>query len=115
MWSFFRECNCQYVKIVKRFRTVKSANVTVEAYQQPDVVSEPNISFRTYILVCIVMRRGCACLTRQILDEMTGFIETFYTPLGTMGHYSAIVDLHTLQFTVTNFSVFTSRILATDL
>jgi hypothetical protein len=31
--------------------------------------------------------------------------------------YSAIADLHTLQFTVTNtpgFSVFTSRILATD-
>jgi hypothetical protein len=41
-----------------------------------------------------------------------------YTPLGTAGNYNAIADLHTLQFTVTHalgFSVFTSRILATDL
>jgi hypothetical protein len=40
-----------------------------------------------------------------------------YTVLGTIGNYSAIADLHTLQLTVTHsldFSVFTSRILATD-
>jgi hypothetical protein len=49
---------------------------------------------------------------------MIGFIDTLYTPLGTTGIYSAIADLHALQFTVTHalgFSVFTSRILATAL
>jgi hypothetical protein len=40
-----------------------------------------------------------------------------YTPLATINNYGATADLHTLQFTVTHtlgFSVFTSRILATD-
>jgi hypothetical protein len=49
---------------------------------------------------------------------MIVFIDTLFTQLGTTGNYSAIADLHTLQFTVTHalgFSVFTSRILATDL
>jgi hypothetical protein len=49
---------------------------------------------------------------------MIGFIHTFYTQLGTTGNYSAIIHLRNLQFTVTHalgFSVFTSRILATDL
>jgi hypothetical protein len=49
---------------------------------------------------------------------MIGCIDTLYTPLGTTGNYSAITDLHTLLFTLTHalgFSVFTSRILATDL
>jgi hypothetical protein len=52
---------------------------------------------------------------------MFGFIDTLYTLLGTTGNYSAVADLHTLQFTVTHththtlgISVFTSRILATD-
>jgi hypothetical protein len=53
-----------------------------------------------------------------VLDWMVGFIAPYsFTPLGTTGNYSAIADLHTLQFTVTHalgFSVFTS-ILATDL
>jgi hypothetical protein len=55
---------------------------------------------------------------RRVLDWIIGFIDTLYTHFGTTGNYSAIVDLHTLQFTVTHslgFSVFTSRILATDL
>jgi hypothetical protein len=42
---------------------------------------------------------------------------TLHTVLGTAGIYSAIADLHTLQFTITHtlgFSVFTSRMLATD-
>jgi hypothetical protein len=48
---------------------------------------------------------------------MIGFINTLYTQLGTTGNYSAIADLRTSQFTVARaqgFSVFTSRILATD-
>jgi hypothetical protein len=49
---------------------------------------------------------------------MIGFIDTLYTQLGTTDNYSAIADLHTLPFIVTHalgFSVFISRILATDL
>jgi hypothetical protein len=54
---------------------------------------------------------------RRVLDWRIGFIDTLYTPFGTTDNYSAIADLRTLQFTVTHalgFSVFTSRILATD-
>jgi hypothetical protein len=54
---------------------------------------------------------------RRLLDWMTGFIDTLYTPLGTAGNYSAVAILYTLQFTVAHalgFSVSTSRILATD-
>jgi hypothetical protein len=61
---------------------------------------------------------GCAWLIRRVLERMIGFIDTLLTQLETTGNYSAIGDLHTLQFTVAytlGFSVFTSRILATDL
>jgi hypothetical protein len=47
-----------------------------------------------------------------------GFIDTLLTQLGTTGNYSAIADIHTLQFKVTHalgFSDFSSRILAKDL
>jgi hypothetical protein len=46
-----------------------------------------------------------------------GFIDTSYIHLGTTDNYSAIADLHTLQFAFTHalgISVFISRILATD-
>jgi hypothetical protein len=49
---------------------------------------------------------------------MIGFIDTLYTPFITTINYGAIANLHTLQFTFAHkvlFSVFTSRILATDL
>jgi hypothetical protein len=55
---------------------------------------------------------------RRGLDRMIGFIGTLYVSLRSTLKYSAIADLHTLQFTVTHTlvsSVFTSRILATDL
>jgi hypothetical protein len=54
----------------------------------------------------------------EVLDWMIGFIDTLFTQIETTDNYSALADLHTLQFTVIHalgFSVFTSRILATDL
>jgi hypothetical protein len=51
-----------------------------------------------------------------VLDLMIGF-DTLHKVLGTTGDYSAISDLHTLDFALTHaqgFSVFTSRIMATD-
>jgi hypothetical protein len=57
----------------------------------------------------------CAWLIRRVLDWMIGFL--IHTILY-YWQYSAIADLQNLQFTVTQalgFSVFTSRILATDL
>jgi hypothetical protein len=48
---------------------------------------------------------------------MDGILDLL-TLLGTTGNYSAVADLHTLQFTVTHtlgFLVFTSCIQATDL
>jgi hypothetical protein len=59
-----------------------------------------------------------AWLIDGVLDWMIGFVDFLYTPLGTTRNYSTIADLYTLQFTVTHtlvFSVFSSRILATDL
>jgi hypothetical protein len=56
---------------------------------------------------------------RRVLDWMIGFIApNTVTQLGTTGNYSAVAIIQTLQFTVTHalgFSVFTSRVLATDL
>jgi hypothetical protein len=55
---------------------------------------------------------------RRTLVWMIGFIDTLYIKLWTTGNYSAIADIHPIQFTVAHalwFSVFTSRILATDL
>jgi hypothetical protein len=52
-----------------------------------------------------------------VLDWMIGLLHLIRSQLGTTGNYSAVADLHTLQSTVTHalgFSVFTSRILATD-
>jgi hypothetical protein len=58
----------------------------------------------------------------RVRDLKTGFGLNdriyWHTVLWTTDNYSAIADLHTSQFTVTHalgFSVFTSRILATDL
>jgi hypothetical protein len=57
------------------------------------------------------------CVTyRRVLDWMIVFIALIHSTRN-YKKYSAIADLHTLQFTVTHtvrFSVFTSPILATD-
>jgi hypothetical protein len=54
-----------------------------------------------------------------VWDWSIGFIASYtFTQLGDYRQYSIVADLYTLQFTVTHalgFSVFTSRILATDL
>jgi hypothetical protein len=60
----------------------------------------------------------CAWLIRRVLVLVIEFIDTFYKQLRTTGSYSSNADLDTLQITVTHeleLSVFTSRILATDL
>jgi hypothetical protein len=74
----------------------------------------PLVDWQIHIIPCM----GLCVTYRRVLDWMIGFIDTLYTQLGTTGNYSAIADPHTLQFTVTHtlgFSVFTSRILVTDL
>jgi hypothetical protein len=61
---------------------------------------------------------GSEWLIGRVLDWMIRFIDTLYIQIGITSNYSAIADLHTLQFTVSHalgFSVFTSRNLATDL
>jgi hypothetical protein len=53
-----------------------------------------------------------------VLVWIIGFIDTLSTVLRTRGNYSAMADLHTLDFTdaqALGFSVVISRILATDL
>jgi hypothetical protein len=67
------------------------------------------------IVTCQV---ACLWFTRQALNCINWFIAPgTVTQLETTGSYSAIPILHIFQFTVTHalgFSVFTSRILATD-
>jgi hypothetical protein len=63
------------------------------------------------------MSRLWVCDRRLGLDWMIGFIDTLHTRLRTIGNYSAASNLRTLQFTIIHeieFSVFTSRIVATD-
>jgi hypothetical protein len=55
---------------------------------------------------------------RRVLDFIIGVIAPYKFKTWDCRQYSAIADLHTLQFAVTHalgFSVFTSRIPATDL
>jgi hypothetical protein len=57
------------------------------------------------------------CVIRQVLYWMIGFIETYAFTTRDYRFYSAIADLHTLQFTVAHalgFSVLTNRVLATN-
>jgi hypothetical protein len=52
------------------------------------------------------------------VDQMIGFIGTYVTISLNYNYYSAIADLHKLQFTVTQaigFSVFITRLLVTEL
>jgi hypothetical protein len=64
------------------------------------------------IVTCWGLR---AWYIRRVLDWIH---YTLYIHLGTSGKYSSIAELHNLPFTITHalgFSVFTSRILATNL
>jgi hypothetical protein len=87
-------------------------------YDQIEPIHLPQ-SVVTYLFTPCILSRVWVCRTyRRVLNWMIGFINSLYMQLGTTGKYSAIADLHTLQFTVTHtpgFSVFTGRILVTDL
>jgi hypothetical protein len=53
----------------------------------------------------------------KVLDRMIAFIGTLVTNSLNHTYYSALANLHSLHFTVAHalrFSVFTSRLLATD-
>jgi hypothetical protein len=59
-----------------------------------------------------------ASLIRRVLDWMIGIIDTLFTRLEITGNYTAVAGLRTSQFIFTHalgFSVFISRIVATDL
>jgi hypothetical protein len=54
---------------------------------------------------------GLRMTYKWVLDWMIGFIDTLFTQLVATGNYSAIADIHTLQFIVTHalgFSVVSS-------
>jgi hypothetical protein len=56
-------------------------------------------------------------ISAWLIDGSRIGFDALYTLLETKGNYSAVADLHILQFTAAHtlvFSVFTSRILATD-
>jgi hypothetical protein len=77
-----------------------------------------NIIIRLFLYSVAIWGGGGAWITTRLLDWIIGFIDTLYIQLGTTGNYTANTNLHTLQFTVTHaleFSVFNSRIMATDL
>jgi hypothetical protein len=76
-------------------------------------------SKQMHTLLYILLRwYGCFCVTyRRVLDWMIVIVHTLYTVIGATGNYSAIAILHTSKFPVAHtlgFSVYTSRILATD-
>jgi hypothetical protein len=89
-----------------------------ERYASFDLYSSLGPLFRSICMYNIVTCGGLCVTYRRVLNWMIEFIYIFFTQLGTTGNFIIIVDLHTLQFTVTHavgFSVFTSHILATDL
>jgi hypothetical protein len=74
--------------------------------------------YSRYPFNTVKCRRFALDLQDGFWKRMIGFIDTLYIQLGTTDSYSAIANLHTLMLTVTHalgISVFTSRILATDL
>jgi hypothetical protein len=86
--------------------------VTVENILQS--IFEAKIQSNLFnIFIC----RGMRVNYKTFLNWMTGFIDLLHIELGIKGN-TALSLIYTLQFTVTHalgYTVFTSRILATDL
>jgi hypothetical protein len=89
-------------------------------YETYSVTSEYSVTLgfseRSNEILILISRVGM--FIDGLLDSIIRFIDTLFTQLGTTANYSAVADLHSLQFIVAHalgFSVFTSRILATDL
>jgi hypothetical protein len=94
-----------------------STNVSHALYTNLEL-SSSILSF--IIKICILSRVGI--LLRDLYDGFSLhdwiYWQLIYSQLATTGNYSATAELHSLQFTVIHaigFTVFTSRILATDL
>jgi hypothetical protein len=98
-----------------RIKAVKCRNLQLNWFLRSDWLArsvKEHFSWHKYI----VTRWGVTY--RRVLDWTVGFIAPYtFTKFGTTGNYRAIAILHILQFTVAHalaFSVFTSRIQATD-
>jgi hypothetical protein len=95
-----------------------TSKATVSSSRRAVLYDISNLECIPLVLDFVTWRELCVWLIRRVLDWMIGFIDTLFTRLGTTGNYSAITILHTLQFAATQalgFSVFASRIPATDL
>jgi hypothetical protein len=68
------------------------------AYKRARTNLAKNILTYSFLVIC----RGCNVAYWRALDWMIGFIDHLYTALEKPGNYSAIADLHSLKFTVTN-------------
>jgi hypothetical protein len=113
-------CNvtpCNLVEIYWRFAgtyclRIQSRRVGWESKQQARSSVNFCQTIRRHILDDTATCRW-AWLIRRVLDRIAGLIDTLFPQIGSTGNYSAIADLHTLQFIVTHApgsSVFTSRI-----
>jgi hypothetical protein len=89
---------------------MSSRMIFLVIYNSNYVTKWAKIIVRVHVCVCVTYKTG-------IWIEWLDLLHLIYSQLGTRGNYSTISVLHTLQFTVTHelrFSVFTSRVLATE-
>jgi hypothetical protein len=111
---------CVCVWMCMCFRLIISESKFCQHYSRCAFSSQNhNDVLRLYLGVIIVSRfRGCAWLIDEVWIGWLCLLTAYTHTTRDYRQYSAIAILHTLHFTVTHalgFSVFTSRILATDL